>query len=170
MLRNRYTTAGEGRFAVLDAETVELLHSGCALVVGAATPDGEPYAARAWGLELLGGGERGRLLLDADDARARELLGPGAQIAVTGVDVPTLRGVQLKGTTVGFEPVSTADPARFERYTEEFIDDVVRTEGTPRHLLERLVPVELTVCVFDVAEHFDQTPGPSAGASLGALR
>ena len=95
------------------------------------------------------------------------MLTPGAPIAVTGADVPTLTSTQLKGTVVRVEPAAPTDPERMQRYTDEFIDAVVRTEGTPRHLLERLVPVEVVVCLFDIAEHFDQTPGPAAGAPLG---
>lgn len=155
---------------MLDPSTVDLLHTGCALLVGVGMSDGTPYAARAWGLDLLDDASRGRLLVDADDASLLALLTPGAPIAVTGADVATLTSAQVKGRVLGVEPAAPTDPDRVQRYVEDFVDAIMRTEGTPRHLVERLVPVEVVVCTFVVEEEFDQTPGPTAGEALGGAR
>jgi hypothetical protein len=153
---------------VFDPETVALLESGCSISVATVGPEGAPHASRGYGLTVLPDGTHVRLLLDADDCTALANLAGGGAIAVTGVAVPTLRAVQLKG--VADEPVATsdaADLARAARHLESFFADVNRMEGTPVALLERLRPTALAVCSITVAEVFDQTPGPGAGSPLG---
>ena len=152
---------------MFDRETVELLESGCSISVGTVGPDGAPHASRGFGLTVLPDGAHVRLLLDANDRTALANLGGGGAIAVTGVAVPTVRAVQLKGTAD--QPVTTSDAgdlARAARHIESFFTDVNRMEGTPVALLERLRPTAFAVCTITVAEVFDQTPGPAAGSPL----
>jgi hypothetical protein len=152
---------------VFDPETVALLESGCSLSVATVCPDGAPHASRGWGLTVLPDGARVRLLLDADDRTAVANLAGGGAIAVTGVAVPTLRAVQLKGEAD--EPVATSDAgdlARAACHAESFFADVSSMEGTPVVLLERLRPTSFAACIVTVTEVYDQTPGPAAGSSL----
>lgn len=152
---------------MFDPETAALLESGCALAVGTVAPDGTPHASRGWGLTILPGGDRVRLLLDADDGAAIANLASTGAVAVTGAAVPTLRSVQLKGRAEPPMPTDdAADLARAARFREGFFGDVERIEGTPRALLERLTPARYAVCTVTVAELYDQTPGPIAGAPL----
>ena len=150
-----------------DAATAEFLEGGCALIVGTVGPGGEPYATRAWGVNLLAADVSAvRVLLDANDRRSLDDVGGGGRIAITAADVPTLRSVQLKGRCTGVEPGTDQDRARAERYAEAFFADVERTDGTPRHLLERLLPFDFAACTVVVEELYDQTPGPGAGAPI----
>ena len=153
-------------FPVLDADLVEFLESGCSTIVGLVTADGEPYAPRGWAIEVLPP-NRLRLLVGAG-AMAAAGRGPDDTfaIAVTGADVRTLRSVQLKGTAHGLEPPTAADLDRSQRFCDAFFADVEAVDAVPPALMERLVPSDLLACTVDVAELYDQTPGPAAGARL----
>lgn len=154
-----------------DEAIAKFLEGGCALIVATVSPDGEPYATRAWGLDIVPGDPlRARVLLAADDHRTIAHLGGSGRIAVTGGDVRTLRSIQLKGRAVGIEPVRDKDRARAGRYLDEFFTAVVETDGTPRHTLERIIPLDYVVCTITVEEIYDQTPGPCAGASVAEDR
>jgi hypothetical protein len=157
----------EGVQRVFAAATKRFLESGCALIVGTVNADGEPHANRGWGLTVLpGDGDHIRLLLDADDPRALADLTAAGAIAITGADVRTLQSVQLKGRFVGSEPADDDDRARVRRFCDGFFGDVVAVDGTPRELLERLVPDDYVACTIAIGEVYDQTPGPGAGAPL----
>ena len=148
---------------MFDGATTSFLLSGCSLIVGGLTPDGEPFATRGWGIRVVDPDEhRLRVVVGAADL-AR--LAPGA-LAVTGADVPTLRSLQLKGTVEAVDAPNEDDLVQHRSFCDQFFADVARTDGTARHLMERLVPVDLVVAVFRVRHLFDQTPGPNAGRPI----
>ena len=72
--------------------------------------------------------------------------------------------MQLKGTAHDLEPPTDDDLARSRRFCDAFFADVEATDGTPRSLMERLVPADLLAFTVDVAEIYDQTPGPARSA------
>jgi Pyridoxamine 5'-phosphate oxidase len=153
---------------VIEPDIVTFLESGCALIVGSVGADGRPAASRGWGLTVIDA-ERPelRLLLDAeDDQTVANLSVADAPVAVTGADVPTFRSVQLKGRVVAVEPADAADRARAVRFMEAFFTDITNTDGTPRPLLEHLVPSGFVASTVRVDDLFDQTPGPTAGTPL----
>lgn len=150
---------------MLDHEQVTFLEGGCALIVGAVAADGRPVATRGWGLDVLDpDAVRVRILLAQDDVLAGQLQ-PAAALAITGTDVRTLRSLQLKGTVELVDP-SADDRARADRFCDEFFTDIVETDLTPRHIVERLRPGALFACVVVVTTLYDQTPGPAAGMPL----
>jgi hypothetical protein len=51
---------------------------------------------------------------------------------------------------------------------DQFFADVMDTDAADAALLARLVPNGYVVCTVEVHERFDQTPGPGAGARIGA--
>ena len=147
------------------AATKEFLESGCALIVGSVSSDGEPFAARAWGLTIAAD-DSFRLLLDVDDQGTMTNLDDTGVIAITATNVPTLHSMQMKGCCDRFEPATDADHERAARYCEEFFTDIENTDGSERRLLERLRPAGFVACILTVGECFDQTPGPAAGSVL----
>jgi hypothetical protein len=152
---------------VFDAETVQFLESGCALIVGIVGPDGAPFAARGWGIDVVVEGDADlRLILDAGEAPLLEVLGAAGAIAVTAGDVRTLYTMQMKGHAVAIMPATDADRARARRYCDDFIAAVHGVDGTPNNLLERMVPLDYAVCMVKVDALFNQSPGPGAGAAL----
>jgi hypothetical protein len=155
---------------VFDEETTALLASGCALIIGTVAADGEPHAGRGWGLHLLEDGEvaRLRLLLDVGDERTVEHAAAGGALAVTATSVRDLRSVQLKGRSTGIEVAGRQDLDRAEGYTDAFFADIHETDGTSYDLLRRFVPLGYVACAVEATERYDQTPGPGAGARLGA--
>lgn len=149
---------------MLDDELRNLLEGGCALIVGSVDAAGSPHAARGWGLDVVSLDPCvARLLVDAHDTRALADLVAGRPVAITGADVPTLRSVQLKGTSRGVADPAEGDEARTARYVQGFYDDIERTDGTPRPVLRRMTPAAVVPVLVEVEEVFDQTPGPAAG-------
>lgn len=155
---------------MFDEEITAFLESGCALIVGTVAAGGEPHAGRAWGLSVPDGGAapRLRLLLDVDDATTVEHAATGGAIAITATSVRTLRSVQLKGRTLGLEVATLADGERAQRYIDQFSTDVRETDGTDVDLIGRIVPAGYVACTVEVHDRFNQTPGPGAGAPIGA--
>lgn len=152
---------------MLETETTAFLESGCALLVGTVSPDGEPHAGRAWGLDVLSDEPlRVRVLLDIDDVTTVEHAAAGGAIALTATSVRTLHSVQLKGWATSVE-ADAGDPDRAERYIAEFFHDIQDTDGTKKDLLDRFVPIGYLGCTVEIEERFDQTPGPAAGAAIG---
>ncbi|MCB1016579.1 MAG: pyridoxamine 5'-phosphate oxidase family protein [Acidimicrobiales bacterium] len=146
-----------------------LAERGCALVVGTVGRDGSPHAGRGWGLTLSPASPSPvRLLLDAGDEVTLANLrhARGGRIAVTGADVETLRSFQLKGRVVAIEDATDDDLEKLGRYCDDFFTDIEVTDGTPRHLTERLRPATCVACTIEVDEAFDQTPGPGAGSRV----
>ena len=109
-----------------------------------------------------------RLLVDPTDERLLVDLAEGRPVAITAADVRTLRSMQLKGTSRGPDAPRGDDVARMHRYADEFYVDIVETDGTPRHVLDRLTPNGIVPFVVEVVDGFDQTPGPAAGRALEA--
>ena len=107
-----------------------------------------------------------RLLLDAADAVSIANLTDGGAVAITAADVRTLRSTQLKGRAIGTDPPADGDAERAGRYCEAFMADIQATDGTPRDMLQRIVPLAYVPCTVVVHERFDQTPGPGAGQRI----
>lgn len=154
---------------MLDPETIDLLERGSALIIGSVASDAMPHACRGWGLDVdTTEPGRVRVLIDAHETQACANLEPGRPVAITAADVRTLRSVQLKGTSLGVQPGRPEDIPRMARYTQDFYDDIVATDGTPLAVLERLTPDEVVAVLVDVTHQFDQTPGPGAGRAVAA--
>lgn len=153
---------------MIDETLRAFLERGCALIVGTVSDDGAPHAQRAWGCSVVDP-TTVRLLLDASDDVLRQHLADGGRIAVTSADVRTLRSVQLKGTVAAVEDEPTPeDLDRCEAHNEELFTDIEESDHYPRVLVERMIPPAYLVAVVTVEELYDQTPGPSAGARVGA--
>ena len=152
---------------VIDQGLAAFLERGCAMVIGTVSADGSPHAQRGWGCAVVGSA-RVRVLLDSSDAVLREHIDRHGRIAITSADVRTLRSVQLKGSVVGVESPGPEDIARCEQHNDELITDIYETDFYPRELTERMLPPGYVVAVVEVAEIFDQTPGPGAGARVAS--
>ena len=152
---------------MIGRETAAFLETGCTLIVGTVGPEGEPHAARGWGLTVLDD-ERAlmRLLLDADDPEHHAHLAPGGAIAITGGDVRTLRSIQIKGRSLGVEPPNDSDPARAARFIDEMITAIHESDGTDPIVSRRMAPTQFVACMVEIDEIYDQTPGPGAGAAI----
>jgi hypothetical protein len=154
---------------VIDAAGTELFESGCALIVGTVAADNTPEATRAWGAEVLAGGTRLRVIVDAAAQRTLANLGATGRVAVTATDVTNYASLQAKGIGANDGCETAADRARRQVFTTEFFARVAETDGVPVELLERLLPDAYVAFEMTVEEVFDQTPGPAAGRQLAPV-
>lgn len=151
--------------AAIAAALTGLVDAGSDIVVGTVDAAAVPDATRGWGLRAEGGGPVRILVPDDAPVTLANLASPG-RLAVTLTDVDTLRSVQVKGRVLATEAPTAPDLDAGRHFVDRFFGAVERTDGTPRALLERLVPGGFVVVVAAFDEMFDQTPGPSAGAAL----
>ncbi len=151
---------------MIEGEVAALLQGPCSLIVGTVDANGLPAATRAFGLEVLDGGERVRLILAATAAPTIANLESTGVIAVTGTDVDTFFSVQIKGHGVEIGPCSDADLVRSAEYIDGFFQAIHEADGTALDLLQVLRPGQRFALVMTVEALFDQTPGPTAGRSL----
>jgi hypothetical protein len=138
-----------------------------AFIVGAAGPDGAPYAGRAWGLAqpepdrpVL------RVILDADDVPFLVGRPDRNVLALTVTHVRTLESVQFKGLATPGGPITEDDLQLVEAYCQAYFDAVMEVDELPRALMERLVPHAFAAVLLEVHDIFDQTPGPAAGGAV----
>ena len=101
------------------------------------------------------------MLLRSDDPVLHEHLVPSAKIAVLGTSTVELRVVHIKGPIEQVARASDDDRERSRRYRDAVFGMLVDVEGRNRALLERVVPLDLTACVFSVDEVIDLTPLPA---------
>ena len=153
-----------------EADTIELLESGCALIVGLVTSAAAPFATRGWGLTIDPAGGSARLLVTAADVAALDPAESlvGRALAVTGCDIKTLRSLQLKGPVVSVEAPTALDEATADRYCDAYFGTVAEVDNIPRHMMDRTRARDVVAVTFRVTQSYDQSPGPGAGAALGA--
>jgi predicted pyridoxine 5'-phosphate oxidase superfamily flavin-nucleotide-binding protein len=151
---------------VIDAAGTELFESGSALIVATVDAENRPEAARAWGVQVLDGGTRLRVILGTDAERTLANLGATGRVAVTATNVTNHESLQAKGIGTNDGCETAADQARRQSFTTEFFRLVSETDGVPVELLERLLPDAYVTFEMTVEEVFDQTPGPVAGRQV----
>lgn len=149
-----------------DPARIGILTGGSGLLVGCVTDDGEPLAVRAWSAAVTGPG-RIRVAMSADDPRVVACV-RDRSVAVTAADVRTLDSVQVKGTVVAVGPPSTADLDLADLQSLAFFTAIHETDGDPVERLRKLLPARILMLDIEVGEVYDQTPGPRAGAPIGA--
>ena len=155
---------------LIDPDIVELMESPCSLIVGTVDTDGLPDATRAWGVQVLDGGTKVRLLLAANARVTAANLRSTKRIALTATDFRTLDSVQVKGTAVTVEAASDIDRARFEKFWNDCACTLHELADTPVATIRRMVPSGVFACVMTVDEIFNQTPGPGAGTLLATAK
>ena len=150
----------------MEAAIVELMESGCSLIVGTVDTDGLPDATRGWGALVLEGGAQIRLLLATSAGVTLRNLRSTRRIALTATNFRTFDSVQVKGVVLAVEEATEADRDRFERFCAACEETLHEVTEAPIELLMRMEPSGVVACVMTVDEMFDQTPGPGAGTRL----
>jgi hypothetical protein len=151
-------------------ELMNIMETGAGLIVGTVSPEGWPRADRAWAASVVDAeARRVRFVMSADSVAVVDNLQSG-KVSLNGAEVSTYQSVQLKGRPVVVEAPTSADIELARVQSETFFEAVHRTDGNPIEALRRLLPHEMVAVEMIVDESFDQTPGPSAGLSLGDAR
>lgn len=152
----------------LDANEVSaLLNTGCGLLVGTIGGDGLPRVCRAWGLRVEDAGSSlVRVLVEDGDPLTMRNIRDNGRIAVTATSVHNHRSIQLKGRVVSTEAPTAEDEALREHFTDLYLTGISDEHGYPPQELAGWARRHVVACVVELAESFDQTPGPSAGAVI----
>jgi hypothetical protein len=153
---------------VIAEDVAKVLESGSSVViVGTVDSAGAPEATRAWGVRVLPGSRRVRVLLPSNDSVTIANVRATGAIAVTATDVPTLDSVQAKGRAAGADAATDDDRRLTDWYQAKVARAIHETDGTPLELVERMYPADVVAVEVAVDEVYDQTPGPNAGRKLG---
>jgi hypothetical protein len=154
----------------LPEELVDFVEGGVSLLFGTRAADGTPECVRAVGVSVSADRRRVTLLLnDAVSARTLAYLEAGSPAAVTFSRPIDYRTVQLKGPVSSVRRGTEADRAIAERYNSAFTEALYLV-GMSRAVSRRLRVWPATAVEVEIAELFQQTPGPSAGERLGRAR
>jgi hypothetical protein len=144
----------------------ELAGQGVAVIV--ATRDGSlmPAVTRGWGPRLSEEGARLELCVDAAEGSATlENLRAGSPMAVTLSRPTSYLTVQLKGAVTSFGPPDAEALGAASEHVEAFAAETAAI-GVPDAIIRLLAAGELLAVRVEVAERYDQTPGPGAGRAL----
>lgn len=157
--------------ARLDPGTIALLQGPVAVLVAGRDGDNVPTLVRAAGIRVAADGARvtvyvaaGRAGTLLDDVRAT-----GA-VAVVVNRPRTHESIQLKGGDAVAGPLGPDDPERVAAYRRAWVEELAAM-GYAEDFAEALVegvPDELVAVRFTPSQAFSQSPGPGAGAPLGA--
>jgi hypothetical protein len=147
-------------------DIAELASQGVAVI--AATRDASlvPAVTRGWGTRLSGDGARLELCVDAPEGSATLAnLRAGSPMAVTLSRPTSYLTVQLKGPVVRFGAPGDDALRIASEHVEAFVAETSAI-GVPEPVVRALAEGEMVAVAIDVAERYDQTPGPGAGRPL----
>jgi hypothetical protein len=149
----------------IDAELAAFLTSGVAVMVATRDTELRPEIARGWGPGPSEDGARLELCLIAPPGSpARANLEANGSVAVNCTRPSTYRALQVKGRAVDVRAPTEADLARAREHADAFTEDTAKV-GAPAPSSFYVREVDLAVTI-EVAELYDQTPGPAAGSRL----
>jgi len=159
--------------AQLPADLVALMARGVSVIVGSRDAQLRPSIMRAVGSRVEAGGQDITVYLSRTQSRQllQDIAATG-HVAVVFSEPSTHRTVQLKAAGAQIRaageqdlPVLAAYLASMEHEIQQVGFAPPMTRAMLAHRLEDLVAVR-----FTPEQAFDQTPGPRAGAALGAPR
>lgn len=156
---------------VIGPEQAALMRRRVSIIVAGRDAQHRPHLMRALGCRLAG--DRRELTIFLSAPSCRELLDDlrdNGLVAVVFSEPSTDRTLQLKGRDARIEPFDPGDHVLVQHYIECFADEIGML-GFDRELVKTLFvhrPQDLVALRFTPAEAYEQTPGPNAGAALGA--
>ena len=156
---------------LVDAELAAFLQAGQSLHVASRGDSLEPSLDRALACRVSADRRRVTvLILASHGARMIADFGSNGAVAFVASQPSTHRTVQLKGVDATVGPAESGDAALLASQADGFARDLVSlgyAESLPRVLVEGDLG-DVVAVSFTPVEAFVQTPGPGAGAPLGA--
>jgi hypothetical protein len=150
----------------IEGRVTELIAGGVATIVASRDERLRPSIARGWAVTVSASRTEVTLCVEAPaGSRMRDNLQSNGAIAVTCSRPTTYRTVQLKGLVTMIADPSAKQLTAVDRHAQAFSSEAEQVglgPGSGFRLLDR----ELVSVSFKVAEVYDQTPGPSAGARM----
>jgi hypothetical protein len=151
---------------VIDEGARELLLAGVATVVATRDDRMRPSLQRGWALAVSEDGREVTVCVPAPPgSQTRENLEAGGAVAITCSRPTTYRTVQVKGQLVAIHDPTAEQRAAAEAHADAFSQEVEEL-GLPPGAGRRMFDTDLVAVTITVAELYDQTPGPRAGARL----
>ena len=158
----------------LDAEQVRwILYGGATMTVASRSAAMRPSIGQVLGCRVEAGSSRLTLFLLASRSRAAVAdMRAGREVALVMTRSSTTRSLQVKAP--GATEVPMTDPDRDR--VRDYIEIVVRQwaqDGVPPAFTRTLLvsgPGPILAFEIEMAQAFDQTPGPRAGESLRGAR
>jgi hypothetical protein len=130
---------------------------------------GQPVVGRAFGVRALTDEPLRFDLLLGESLLASLGRGPGSQpfaIAVTLSAIALFRSIQLKGTARDVRLPEPEHVAAAEADNAVLFAVLHQQAGAPPTPFNLVMPRHVLAVTVEVAEAFDQTPGPGAGRAL----
>lgn len=150
----------------LPEEIVEFIAAGVDVSIATRDRELEPETMFAMGVKPSADRTRLTVYLPTVLAQATlDNLADNQQIAVTLERPIDLRAVQIKGRSLGVRPSGEAD-RELQAICRAGLVEQLSAVGVPRCLSRRLVWWPSVAVEVEIAELFQQTPGPRAGAPL----
>jgi hypothetical protein len=151
---------------VIDEGARELLLAGVATVVATRDDRMRPSLQRGWALTVSDDGREVTVCVPATPgSQARENLESSGAVAITCSRPTTYRTVQVKGNVVAIRDPTPEQRGAAEAHADAFSQEVEKL-GLPPDTGRRMFDTDLVSVTIAVAELYDQTPGPTAGARL----
>ncbi|MFZ5892666.1 MAG: hypothetical protein ACOY0T_16525 [Myxococcota bacterium] len=152
----------------LDAELVEFLESGVAILVGSCDRAATPCCLHGVGLRASAQSSEVQVyLLRALADRMLENFRDNPQIAVTFSRAADHRSLQLKGTVLSIDDTPEEERTVHERYMACYGASLLAL-GLPPQIAGGIAYWPSVRISFRVNALFEQTPGPHAGSPLPA--
>jgi hypothetical protein len=153
---------------MIGSELQQFLESGVSVLVGTRDRLLVPEGARGFGVRVLSGGAELEVFVpEAWGERTFANLADNGRIAVSIARPEDHRSVQVKGSMLEIRPGGEAERAAIDRYREALIAKFSVIGYPPSHF-HRLNVWPCRVVRLGVESLYEQTPGPRAGAPLGA--
>jgi hypothetical protein len=150
----------------IDGQVRELIAGGVATIVATRDEQLRPSIGRGWGISVAADGDEVTLCVEAPaGSRMRANLDAGGVIAVTCSLPTTYRTVQLKGRVLALVDPDAKQLKHVHDHAEAFSAEAEQV-GLPPRCGFRFLDDGLVSVSFAVAEVYDQTPGPNAGARM----
>jgi hypothetical protein len=148
-------------------DLVDFLESGVSILVGTRNAKNEPEATRSCGAQVAK--DRAHVSLYFPDWAQRAVadIEENGQIAACFSRMLDNYSIQLKGEGATVRDATDAERMVPERYLAAYVE-TLSMAGFPRALTTRIRVWPAKVVTFAVRDIFVQTPGPNAGARLGA--
>ena len=153
---------------MISPELASFLESGVSILVGTRDARLLPECTRALGARVEAGGTELTVFLpDAISAVTVANLRQNGRLAVAFSRAQDHRSFQVKGQLVALGPATAQDRVALERYRCAWATEL-SVVGLPPRVTLRVVHWPAQAARLRVEAVFVQTPGPGAGAPLGA--
>ncbi len=167
-------SAPTGEALVLSQDLVDFMLGPISMKAGSCSKALVPSISQAYGCRVSRIGRETSVCVFLSESRSAAVLRDlreGGAFSVVFSRPTTHRTVQLKATSVRFEPLQSGDKALLDLYCQRAVSELISLGYTPA-FSEALMEPDITdaVCVcFVVSAAFDQTPGAGAGLALGVV-